>query len=163
MPELVLRVNGGQYEVKASMTATLADVLRDGLGLIGTKIMCNEGECGACTVLINGKPMLSCMTLAVDAQNKDILTIEGLADPVTGELHPIQKAFIKHSAMQCGVCTPGMIITAKALVDRNPDPTEDDVRRALSGNLCRCGNYRRITESVLEAAKNMSMGEKDGE
>ena len=162
MPELVLRVNGGQYEVKASMTATLADVLRDGLGLIGTKIMCNEGECGACTVLINGKPMLSCMTLAVDAQNKDILTIEGLADPVTGELHPIQKAFVKHSAMQCGVCTPGMIITAKALVDRNPDPTEDDVRRALSGNLCRCGNYRRIAESVLEAAKNMRMGEKDG-
>ena len=162
MPELVLRVNGNSYEVKASMTATLADVLRDGLGLIGTKIMCNEGECGACTVLINGKPVLSCMTLAVDAQNKDILTIEGLADPVTGELHPIQKSFIKHSAMQCGVCTPGMIMTTKALVDRNPDPTEDDVRRALSGNLCRCGNYRRIAESVLEAAKNMKRGEEDG-
>ena len=162
MPELVLRVNGAQYEVKASMTATLADVLREGLGLIGTKIMCNEGECGACTVLINGKPMLSCMTLAIDAQNKDILTIEGLADPVTGELHPIQKAFVENSGMQCGVCTPGMILTAKALVDRNPDPTEDDVRRALSGNLCRCGNYRRIAESVLDAARNMRMGEKDG-
>ena len=162
MPELVLRVNGGQYEVKVSMTATLADVLRDGLGLIGTKIMCNEGECGACTVLINGKPILSCMTLAIDVQNKDILTIEGLADPVTGELHPIQKAFVKNSGMQCGVCTPGMIITAKALVDRNPDPTEDDVRRALSGNLCRCGNYRRIAESVLDAARNMRMGENDG-
>lgn len=162
MPELVLRVNGSQFEVKASMTATLADVLREGLGLIGTKIMCNEGECGACTVLINGKPVLSCMTLAIDAQNKDILTIEGLADPVTGELHPIQKAFVKQSGMQCGVCTPGMIITAKALLDRNPDPTEDDVRRALSGNLCRCGNYRRIAESVLEAASNIRMGEKDG-
>ena len=161
MPELVLRVNGGQYEVKASMTATLADVLREELGFTGTKMMCNEGECGACTVLINGKPMLSCMMLAIDVQNKDILTIEGLADPATGNLHPIQKAFVEHSAMQCGVCTPGMILTAKALLDRNPDPTEDDVRRALSGNLCRCGNYRRITESVLDAAKKMGMGEKD--
>ena len=144
------------------MTATLAEVLRDELGLTGTKIMCNEGECGACTVLINGKPMLSCMTLAIDAQHKEILTIEGLADPVTGELHPIQKAFVENSGMQCGVCTPGMILTAKALLDRNPDPTEDDVRKALSGNLCRCGNYRRITECVLDAAEKMRMGEKDG-
>jgi carbon-monoxide dehydrogenase small subunit len=161
MPELILKINGATYEVKTATTATLAEVLREELGLTGTKMMCNEGECGACTVLINGKPMLSCMTLAIDAQNKDILTIEGLADPVTGRLHPIQKAFVEHSGMQCGVCTPGMILTAKALLDENSDPTEGDVRSALSGNLCRCGNYRRITECVLDAADKMRMGEKD--
>jgi carbon-monoxide dehydrogenase small subunit len=160
MPEIVLKVNGMKVEVKANITATLADVLREELGLTGTKLMCNEGECGACTVLINGKPMLSCMMLAMDAQNKDILTIEGLADPVTGVLHPIQKAFVEYSGMQCGVCTPGMILTAKALIDKNPDPTEDDVRSALSGNLCRCGNYRRITECVQDAAKKMLVGAK---
>jgi carbon-monoxide dehydrogenase small subunit len=163
MPEIVLKVNGMEYELKASVKATLAEVLREELGLTGTKIMCNEGECGACTVLINGKPMLSCMMLAIDAQNKDILTIEGLADPATGDLHPLQKAFVELSGMQCGVCTPGMILTAKALLDNNPDPTEDDVRNGLSGNLCRCGNYRRITECVLEASKKMKAGEKYGQ
>lgn len=162
MPEIVLKINGMEYELKASVKATLADVLREELGLTGTKIMCNEGECGACTVLINGKPMLSCMMLAVDAQNKDILTIEGLADPVTGNLHPLQRAFVELSGMQCGVCTPGMILTAKALLDNNPDPTEDDVRNGLSGNLCRCGNYRRITECVLEASPKMKVGKKYG-
>jgi len=162
MPDIILRINGTQVEVKAVATATLAEVLRDELGLTGTKMMCNEGECGACTVLINGKPMLSCMTLAIDAQNKDILTIEGLADPATGQLHPIQMAFVEHSGMQCGVCTPGMILTAKALIDENPKPTEEDVRRALAGNLCRCGNYRRIAECVLDAAEKMRTGEKDG-
>lgn len=155
---LVLSVNGVKYELKARVTATLAEVLREELGLTGTKIMCNEGECGACTVLIDGRPVLSCMTLAIDAENKDILTIEGLADPVTGSLHPIQKAFVERSGMQCGVCTPGMILTGKALLDENPDPGEDDVRNALSGNLCRCGNYRRITECVLAAAKMMREG-----
>jgi carbon-monoxide dehydrogenase small subunit len=159
---VVLNVNGFKYEVRPRVTATLADVLREELGLTGTKIMCNEGECGACTVLINGKPMLSCMMLAIDAQNKDILTIEGLADPVRGDLHPIQKAFVDHSGMQCGVCTPGMILTAKALLDENPGPNEDDVRRALSGNLCRCGNYRRITECVLSAAEMLKAGGKNG-
>jgi carbon-monoxide dehydrogenase small subunit len=98
------------------------------------------------------------MTLAIDAQNKEILTIEGLADATTGELHPIQKAFVEHSGMQCGVCTPGMILAAKALLDRNPNPTEEDVRNGLSGNLCRCGNYRRITECVLDAAAKMKKG-----
>ena len=161
MAELILKINGAKYEVKAATTATLADVLREELGFIGTKMMCNEGECGACTVLINGKPMLSCMTLAIDVQDKDILTIEGLADPITGRLHPIQTAFVEHSGMQCGVCTPGMILTAKALLDENPDPTEEDVRSALSGNLCRCGNYRRITECVLDAAEKMRMGDED--
>jgi carbon-monoxide dehydrogenase small subunit len=161
MPEIILKINGANYEVKVTTKATLAEVLREELGLTGTKMMCNEGECGACTVLINGTPMLSCMTLAIDAQHKDILTIEGLADPVTGRLHPIQTAFVEHSGMQCGVCTPGMILTAKALLDGNQNPTEEDVRHALSGNLCRCGNYRRITECVLDAAEKMRRGEKD--
>jgi carbon-monoxide dehydrogenase small subunit len=161
MPELILKINGAKYEVKAATTATLAEVLREELGFTGTKMMCNEGECGACTVLINGRPTLSCMTLAIDAQGRDILTIEGLADPLSGRLHPIQRAFVEHSGMQCGVCTPGMILTAKALLDENPDPTEEDVRHALSGNLCRCGNYRRITECVLDAADKIRMGEKD--
>lgn len=158
---LVLNVNGDKYELKAKVTATLAEVLREELGLTGTKIMCNEGECGACTVLMNGRPVLSCMMLAIDAENKDILTIEGLADPMTGSLHPIQKAFVERSGMQCGVCTPGMILNAKALLDENPDPDEDDVRNALSGNLCRCGNYQRITECVLASAKMMRAGERN--
>ena len=149
---IVLNVNDHRYEVRVSATAMLAQVLREELGLTGTKIMCNEGECGACTVLVNGRPMLSCMILAADAQHKEILTIEGLADSATGDLHPIQKTFVELSGMQCGACTPGMILTAKALLDENPAPNEDDVRRALSGNLCRCGNYRRITECVLSAA-----------
>jgi len=155
MAEIVLKVNGINYEVSVSSTQTLADVLREELGLTGTKIMCNEGECGACTVLLDGKPILSCMTLAIEAEGKDILTIEGLADPLTGRLHPIQEAFVELSGMQCGVCTPGMILTAKAFLEQNPNPTEDDVREALSGNLCRCGNYRRIVECVLEASKKM--------
>jgi len=159
---IVLRVNGVEYELKATVTATLADVLREELGLTGTKIMCNEGECGACTVLINGRPMLSCMILARDVQGKEILTIEGLADSRSGDLHPIQEAFVERSGMQCGVCTPGMILSAKALLDENPNPTEDDVRWALSGNICRCGNYRRITECVLLAADKLRMRAKNG-
>ena len=159
---IVLRVNGLEYELKATVTATLADVLREELGLTGTKIMCNEGECGACTVLINGRPILSCMMLARDARGKEILTIEGLADSRSGGLHPIQEAFVERSGMQCGVCTPGMILSAKALLDENPNPTEDDVRWALSGNICRCGNYRRITECVLLAADKLRMGAKNG-
>ena len=130
MPELNLKVNGTEYELKVSATATLAEVLREELGFTGTKMMCNEGECGACTVLINGKPMLSCMMLAADARNKEIVTIEGLADPVTGELHPIQKAFVELSGMQCGVCTPGMILTAKALLDQE---SQSDGRRHPEG------------------------------
>lgn len=155
MSEINLKVNGVNYYLSVTPTQTLADVLREELGLTGTKIMCNEGECGACTVLVDGKPILSCMTLAIEAEGRDILTIEGLADPVTGRLHPLQEAFVELSGMQCGVCTPGMILTAKALLDNNPNPTEDDVREALSGNLCRCGNYRRIVQCVLYASKKM--------
>jgi len=152
---IVLTVNGEEREVKVWPTDTLADVLREKLGLTGTKIMCNEGECGACTVLIDGIPVLSCLTLAIECEGKDILTIEGLAHPESGELHPVQKAFVEHSGMQCGICTPGMILTAKALLDETPVPTEDEVREALAGNLCRCGNYKRITQCVLAAAKMM--------
>jgi aerobic carbon-monoxide dehydrogenase small subunit len=159
---LTLKVNNQEYELKVNPARTLADVLREDLGLIGTKIMCNEGECGACTVLIDGNPVLSCMTLAIACEGKNILTIEGMADPATGELHPIQQAFVNKSGMQCGVCTPGMILSTKALLEANPDPTEDDVRNALSGNLCRCGNYPRITECVLDAAKLMREGSKNG-
>jgi len=152
---IVLTVNGEEREVKVWPTDTLADVLREKLGLTGTKIMCNEGECGACTVLIDGIPVLSCLTLAIECEGRDILTIEGLAHPESGELHPVQKAFVEHSGMQCGICTPGMILTAKALLDETPVPAEDEVREALAGNLCRCGNYKRITQCVLAAAKMM--------
>jgi aerobic-type carbon monoxide dehydrogenase small subunit (CoxS/CutS family) len=158
MQEIALDVNGVTYELKVNVTATLADVLREEIGLTGTKIMCNEGECGACTVLINGTPALSCMMLAVEGEGKKILTIEGLADPQTGDLHPIQEVFVERSGMQCGVCTPGMILTTKALIEENPSPSEDDVRAALSGNLCRCGNYQRITECALISAENIKSG-----
>ena len=150
---IVLTVNGSKHEVRVGPSETLANVLREKLGLTGTNIMCDEGECGSCTVLIDGTPVLSCLTLAIECEDKDILTIEGLANPITGELHPVQKTFIELSGMQCGICTPGMILTAKALLDENPSPTEDEVREALAGNLCRCGNYKRITECVLAAAE----------
>ena len=156
--QIALIVNGNKKEVRVWPGETLADTLRDRLGLTGTKIMCNEGSCGSCTVLINGKPILSCLTLSVACDSSDILTIEGLADAITGELHPIQKAFVEHSGMQCGVCTPGVILTAKALLDDNPSPTADDIREALAGNLCRCGNYNRIIESILAAAEMMGGG-----
>ena len=159
--ELTLHVNGSRYELWVNVTATLAYVLREELGFTGTKIMCNEGECGACTVLMEGKPILSCMTLALDAGGGEIQTIEGLADPDTGELHPIQESFVEKSGMQCGVCTPGMILTAKALIDEKTDPSEADVRKALSGNLCRCGNYQRITECVLAGAGAIRAGGKN--
>ena len=140
---ITLTVNSEDYEVRVWSMDTLADILRQKLGLTGTNIMCNEGECGACTVLIDGVLRLSCMTLAIECEGKDILTIEGLADPETGELHPVQRAFVERSGMQCGFCTPGMILTAKVLLDENPNPTEDMVREALAGNICRCGNYKR--------------------
>lgn len=158
---ITLTVNGEKEKLMVTPGSTLADALRDKLGLTGTKVMCGSGECGSCTVLIDGRPMLSCLLLAIECGDKDIMTIEGLADPHTGELHPIQKAFVEHSGMQCGTCTSGMILTAKALLDENPDPTEDEVRQALSGNLCRCGNYPRIVESVLAAGLEMRGSEQN--
>lgn len=150
-----LTVNNVEHRVGVSPTETLADVLRKRLGLTGTKTMCNRGACGSCTVLVDGKAVLSCLMLAVEYEGRKILTIEGMANGETGQLHPIQEAFVKYSGMQCGMCTPGMILSAKALLDEEPDPTEDEVRDALSGNLCRCGNYKRITECVLAAAQTI--------
>jgi len=152
---VTLTVNSDEHQVRVWPTETLADVLREKLGLTGTKIMCDTGDCGSCTVLVNGKPMLSCLMLAIECEGKKIQTIEGIANQGTGELHPIQEAFVKNSGMQCGMCTPGMIVTARALLDENANPTEDEVREALAGNLCRCGNYKRITECVLAAAQTM--------
>jgi carbon-monoxide dehydrogenase small subunit len=141
------KVNGEHYEVAVKPNRTLLEVLREDLGLTGTKVGCNQGDCGSCTVLLDGKAVCSCLTLAVEAQGKEIITIEGLAS--NGQLHPIQQAFIDYFAVQCGYCTPGMIMSAKALLDENPDPTEDEVRHALQGNLCRCTGYVKIIEAIL--------------
>lgn len=159
IPEEVLKltVNGEPYELKVGDEVkpwhTLAYTLRETLGLTGTKVSCDRGECGACTVLVDGKPILSCMTLAVECDGKKITTIEGLAEPVMGKVHPIQKAFMEKMGFQCGFCTPGIILTTKALLDENPNPTEKEVREALSGNLCRCTGYVKIFESVIAAAE----------
>ena len=151
---LTITVNHVTYTINIEPNLTLVEVLRDTLGLVGTKKSCNEGECGACTVLMEGKPVASCLVLAMDAQNKNITTIEGLAE---GEnLHPLQVAFVKHGGIQCGFCTPGMIMSAKALLDEEPDPTSLQVRTAISGNLCRCTGYQQIVDAVMAAAKTMS-------
>jgi carbon-monoxide dehydrogenase small subunit len=146
-------VNGRHYEVAIEPHMLLIEVLRDELDLTGTKQSCGIGNCGACTVLIDGKPVLSCLTLALTVVGKHITTIEGLAQGTA--LHPIQKAFIEHGAIQCGFCTPGMILSAKALLDGNPDPDEEEVKQALSGNLCRCTGYVKIIDAVLAAAEAM--------
>ena len=151
-----LTVNGEEYLVDVDVRDTLAYVLREKLGLTGTKIGCDEGTCGACTVLMNGKPILSCMTLAVECEGNEILTIEGLSKD--GKLHPIQQAFVEKHGLQCGFCTPGMILSAKALLDKNPNPSEEDIKKAISGNICRCGNYVKIVESIKEAARKMRGG-----
>ena len=143
---LQLHVNGEAYEVLAEIHKTLLEVLREDLGLTGTKRGCDLGTCGACTVLIDGKPYLSCLTLAADARGKEILTIEGLSQ--NGDLHPLQKAFIEKGAIQCGFCTPGMILTAKAFLDQHPHPSEDETKKAISGNLCRCTGYVKIVEAI---------------
>lgn len=145
-----LTVNDEQHDVVIEPNETLVEVLRNNLELTGTKQGCGEGACGTCTVLLDGKPVRSCLTLAIEAQGKEIVTIEGLA--VDGELHPVQQAFIEYGAIQCGFCTPGMILTAKAFLDENPDPTEEEVRRAISGVVCRCTGYAKIVEAILAAA-----------
>ena len=145
--EVELSVNGTKYQLKIEPWRTLVEVLREKLGLVGTKKSCNEGECGACTVIMDGKAVTSCLVLALDAQGKDIVTIEGLSEGET--LDPIQESFLKHGGVQCGYCTPGMIMSAKALLDKNPNPTLDDTRRAISGNLCRCTGYQHIIDSIM--------------
>jgi len=148
---LALTVNGEDYEVLADTHRTLLEVLRDSLGLTGSKEGCGLGACGACTVLIDGKANLACLTLAFAAQGKQVTTIEGLA--VDGKLHPIQDAAVRYGAIQCGFCTPGWIMSAKALLDENPKPTEHEVKTAIAGNLCRCTGYVKIIESVIAASQ----------
>jgi aerobic carbon-monoxide dehydrogenase small subunit len=147
--QLVLTVNGMQYEVEARPTARLLDVLRDQLGLTGTKEGCAEGECGACTVIVDGRAVNSCVMLAVQARGKDVLTVEGLAEG--GELDLLQQKFVEYGAVQCGYCTPGMLMSAKALLMANPVPSEQDIRIALAGNLCRCTGYSAIVAAVKAA------------
>jgi aerobic-type carbon monoxide dehydrogenase small subunit (CoxS/CutS family) len=152
--EITLRVNGIDYFIPIEPRRTLVEVLRENLGLMGTKVSCNEGECGACTVLLDGRPAASCLVLAVDAQQQEIVTIEGMS---AGEkLDPIQEAFLKHGAIQCGFCTPGMVMSTTALLDENPHPTALEVRKAISGNLCRCTGYQQIVDSVLAVSKKVA-------
>ena len=158
MKQLIkLRVNGVDEEVYIEPLWDLAFVLRDVLALTGTKVACWAGDCGSCTVLIDGKPVRSCLYLAMKARGKEIQTIEGLKGE-SGGLHPLQEAFIEHFAVQCGYCTPGMILVAKALLDENPTPTEEEVREGLYGNLCRCTGYVPIVKAVLAAAHKMRAG-----
>jgi aerobic-type carbon monoxide dehydrogenase small subunit (CoxS/CutS family) len=145
-----LVINGTEHRTEVEDRWTLVEVLRDHLGLTGTKIGCDRGECGACTVLLDGKPVYSCSQLAVWADGRSIQTVEGLARD--GHLHPLQEAFIEHDGPQCGYCTSGQLMSAKALLDRNPHPTLDEVRSAMTGNICRCSNYNRYVESVLAAS-----------
>jgi aerobic-type carbon monoxide dehydrogenase small subunit (CoxS/CutS family) len=142
MPELALTINGGTYEADAPIGRSLAEVLRDELGLTGTKIACGEGHCGACTVLLDGQPTLSCITLAHRVDGRAVTTIEGMRD------HPLVDAFVRADALQCGFCTPGQIVSAAALVAANPAPARDEIRHAMAGNLCRCGAYPRIEEAI---------------
>jgi len=149
-------VNGIMHTIDVKNNWTLLKVLRDQLGLTGTKCGCDKGQCGACTVLLNGKPVLSCLTLAVAANEQEIATIESLA--VGGNLHPLQEAFIEHHALQCGFCTPGMIMSAKALLDENPHPSEEEIRHGLRGNLCRCGSYPKVVQAIQDTAKKLEAG-----
>lgn len=147
---LRMTVNGELREMQVPASATLADALRENLGLIGTKIGCEEGECGACTVLVDGVAVNSCLYLALKANGKQIRTVEGLAR--NGQLHPLQQAFIDHGAVQCGYCTPGMLLSAVALLEQNPHPTDDEIRRSISGNLCRCTGYIKIIDAIRAVA-----------
>ena len=151
--DITLRINGESYEVRVKPSETLLEVLRDKLGLTGTKEGCDTGKCGACTVLIDGKAVRSCLTLAIAARDQEITTIEGLAQGE--ELHPIQQAFVEHGALQCGFCTPGMVMISKAFLEDTPDPTEKEIREALVGNICRCTGYVKIVEAIQASAKEM--------
>ena len=146
-----LNVNGDTHELLVAPNHTLLEVLREKLGLMGTKRGCDLGACGACTVLVDGEAYLSCLMLAVDAKGKEIITIEGLA--AAGDLHPLQKAFIDHGGLQCGFCTPGMILTAEAILNEEAHPTEEVVKKKMAGNLCRCTGYKKILEAVMSVAE----------
>ena len=145
-------INDEVHEISVELNELLVDVLRDKLDLTGTKVGCGTGDCGACTVIVNGKPVNSCLMLAIEANKKEILTIKGLAK--NGKLHPIQQAFIDEGAIQCGFCTPGMVLSAKALLDRNPHPTEEEIRMEIAGNICRCTGYAKIIDAIWAASRN---------
>ena len=155
--ELHIRVNGDEYHLLVDTHRTLLEVIRDEIGLTGTKNGCNQGECGACTVLLDGEPVNSCLVLAHEAEGQDIVTIEGLASG--DRLHPVQQAFVETGAIQCGYCTPGMVLSAKALLDRNPSPTRAEILEGLKGNLCRCTGYVKIVEAVEAASCLLEGGE----
>ena len=146
-------LNGNAVEFLCETRQTLLEILRDDLHLTGTKEGCGTGDCGACSVTVNGRLMCSCLILGAEIQGKSVQTIEGMADG--DKLHPLQRKFLEHAALQCGICTPGVLVAAKALLERNPDPTEEEVRYWLAGNLCRCTGYNKIVEAVLDAAGEM--------
>jgi carbon-monoxide dehydrogenase small subunit len=153
---ITLNINQERHKVIVRSHESLLDVLRNKLGLTGTKECCNEGDCGACTVIMGGRAVNACLVLAVEAEGEEIFTVEGLAEGP--RLHPLQDAFIKFGGFQCGFCTPGMLMSAKALLDEDPDPTEVEIRKGISGNLCRCTGYVKIIQSIREAASSMKEG-----
>lgn len=157
MPRLALKVNGRDRTVEVSLTTTLLEVLRDRLEITSPKVGCNTGDCGTCSVLMDGMLVRSCITNALSVQGREVVTLEGLAE--AGRLHPLQRAFHQHYGAQCGYCTPGMIMAAKALLDKMPVPTHQEIKEALSGNLCRCTGYVKIIESIMAAAREMAGGE----
>ncbi|MCD4783165.1 MAG: (2Fe-2S)-binding protein [Candidatus Eremiobacteraeota bacterium] len=148
-----LKVNGLNYSVDVELGETLLDVLREKLDITSPKRGCEMGECGACTVIMNDLAVNSCLVLAIEANNAEIYTVESLKK--NGKLHPLQKSFVDNGAIQCGFCTPGMLMSAKALIDRNPDPTEDDIKEAIAGNICRCTGYKPIVEAIKKAVSTM--------
>jgi carbon-monoxide dehydrogenase small subunit len=148
--EISFKVNGVPYVMEVKSSRTLLELLRNELGLSGTKEGCGTGECGACTVLLDGKPVNSCLMLAIDAEGREVTTVEGLEKE--GKLHPLQEAFVEEGAVQCGFCTAGMLMAAKGLLEENPHPTEEQIRRGISGNLCRCTGYVRIVKAIQRAA-----------
>src|SRR5579875_952222 len=155
---ITLKINGQSFQLQVEPRRSLLDVIRLDLGLTGAKRVCNLGECGTCTILANGKPIYACLALAIECQDKEILTIEGLA--VDGQLDPIQDAFIRYDAVQCGYCTPGQVLAAKALFASNPRPSDEEIDRAMSGNLCRCGTYSHIRDALRGLRENPSGGKR---
>jgi aerobic-type carbon monoxide dehydrogenase small subunit (CoxS/CutS family) len=160
MTDLMLNVNGQRRSASVAPETTLLDLLRNEFGLTGAKLGCDVGDCGACTVIVDGKPVNACLMLAAQAADRHVLTIEGLA--TRDALHPIQIAFEEHASLQCGFCGPGVVLSAKALLDENPDPTRHDIRDALSGNLCRCTGYTKLIDAVQEAAARMRSAAEGG-
>ncbi len=157
MPALELKVNGRDYRVEVDIDTTLLEVLRDKLRITGPKAGCNTGDCGVCSVLLDGTLVRACITNALSVQDRQVTTVEGIT--VGGDLHPLQKAFHEHYGAQCGFCTPGMILAAKALLDQNPTPTAEEVKEAISGNLCRCTGYVKIVDSIMAASRELAQKE----